>query len=1358
MNKTTRSAIQRATQDARRLLEDEYQAQLQGTFDILLNGKISPKSGGHLNATERICREKLIADIDHREAGGQKKSDAVDSYLREAAFTTLNRFVALKMLEARGLVQECISKKEQSAGFKEFTGLAPGIVQLLDNGYRLYIESLFDEIGREVRVLFDRRDPASLLWPRRQVLNGLLDILNASDLAEVWQEDETIGWVYQYFNSDDERREMRKASQAPRNSRELAVRNQFFTPRYVVEFLTDNTIGRIWYEMRQGDTRLVDECDYLVRRPNEVFLSKGEDPPEESDTDDLTQEELLNKTVYIPHRAKKDPRDLKILDPACGSGHFLLYAFDLLLTVYGEGWQDDNSTTSEVTGCTLREDYPNIDDLMATLPSLILRHNLYGIDIDPRAAQIAAFALWMRTQRAYNETNIPHNNRPTIARTNIVVAEPMPGEKELLQEFTSTLQPKVLGQLVEVVFDKMQLTGEAGSLLKIEEEIRDAIGEAKALWQEGPKPEQLSLFQDDSKIKEEQLQLFDVSGITDEQFWREAEQRIYNSLERYTESSTSAAVFRRKLFANDAIRGFAFIDLCRKKYDAIVMNPPFGESPRATKEWLKRRYGLGRPDLYMCFFFRAAELAAKNGGLIGVISSRTFHTLEFFTSMRRSMLTEGPYLSVLLDTAGGVLDDATVETSIYIVRNILKNNFEDEILFFALDSTIDKDGTLRAILDQLNKGEQAQQLFLKKPSLMSLIPGGSFAYWLPSEFAELFQRYLPFNCNTAVKSLAEDQHREIEDSNTSVILQGLIPGDIGRFCRLEWEVDSTQVGRDGSWVRLLQGGQFRCYWSDEPWMISWKEDGKEIRAFAAQRYGGASRTIKNDGFFFRHAITFPRVSSGFNARVMPSNSAFSDTGMAFVPSNPNDVLKLCAILNSRLVEILTRALHPGRKFEVGHISALPNMVDQIDQEIEGLSSQIFKQAQYTLELSIISLEIRNSQPILPDCNSFQEIYKWFQRSFIDSWSKYSLIQNKIDDLIFNSLGISERTRDFAYRLFLHQLDSKSARPEILYALLPECAKKELIESQVPKPEIIGRRILYSKIRYYTSQINRSAILGADDPGGNEDFSSQLWNLMPWCESEEKNAPQSISSPDEMRSYIRTRFFDDHIKDFSSRPRRAPIYWQIATPSASYSTWLYYHHFTKDTFYAVLNDYVTPKVQHEERKLTNLIQEAGPNSTASQRKDINTQETFIEDLRAFREEIALIAPLWNPNLNDGVIINFAPLWRLTPQHRIWQKECQKCWDKLVVGDYDWSHLSMHLWPERIVPKCATDRSLAIAHDLEEVFWEEDEDGKWHPRDVSKGEIEKLIDERTSSAVKNALNDLLSAPAPAGSRRRSRTRRT
>ena len=243
-----------------------------------------------------------------------------------------------------------------------------------------------------------------------------------------------------------------------------------------------------------------------------------------------------------------------------------------------------------------------------------------------------------------------------------------------------------------------------------------------------------------------------------------------------------------------------------------------------------------------------------------------------------------------------------------------------------------------------------------------------------------------------------------------------------------------------------------------------------------------------------------------------------------------------------------------------------------------------------------------------------------------------------------------------------------------------------------------------------------------------------------------------------RDWFARSFFEFHIKQYSKRRRIAPIYWQLATPSASYSVWLYYHRFTKDTLFRALNEYVEPKVKYEETKLAQMRQDLGPELSTSQRNKLEAQEAFVDELRGFRQELTRVAPLWNPDLNDGVIINFAPLWRLVPQHRQWQKECKVCWDKLVAGDYDWAHLVMQLWPERVVPKCLDDRSLAIAHGLEDEFWIENDNGKWHQRQVDETTVERLIGERTSTAVNAALDDLLSAPVlTTGGTRRTRGRK-
>jgi len=158
-----------------------------------------------------------------------------------------------------------------------------------------------------------------------------------------------------------------------------------------------------------------------------------------------------------------------------------------------------------------------------------------------------------------------------------------------------------------------------------------------------------------------------------------------------------------------------------------------------------------------------------------------------------------------------------------------------------------------------------------------------------------------------------------------------------------------------------------------------------------------------------------------------------------------------------------------------------------------------------------------------------------------------------------------------------------------------------------------------------------------------------------------------------------------------------------------------------------------------------------NTTGQLPKELDSQENFVAELRTFLDEVKHVAPPCKSALDDGVIINFALLWRLVPHHPPRQKDCKIAWDALVDGDYDWSHLAMHLWPEREVPKCAKDRSLAIAHGIEEIFWAEDSDGKWKDRPTPARPLNDLIKECTSSVVKAALDRLLSAPQPGGNSR-------
>jgi hypothetical protein len=765
MDKSLRNSLRIIVTQARKILEEAVKERLQGQFGIRKDGRIEPETAmGHLSEDDKHYREQILAYVKHMQATGFTVQEAVAQIVRAVAFTHLNRLCAYKMMEKRGLVRETVSRSLKSTGFYFYLADHPEDEQLSSGGkqdlaYRHFIEWNNARLSEEIGVLFAPSDPANRLFPAQRVLDEVLTLINSDELRDIWSEDETIGWVYQYFTPKELRDTARNESQAPRNSYELAFRNQFYTPSYVVHFLTDNTLGRIWYEMRQGQTALKEQCRYLVRRPDEVFLAEaknsdlqlaqqwlqGENVPEPSDlflahsvnpcmrtdkfytetevwlnarlreikagcasqlktqelldclffihangrsgqnmltnlqaeieailaelrkrvaaqrNDDRSQEELLRAPFFVAYREVKDPREIKILDPACGSGHFLLYCFDLLISIYLEAY------AAAPVGSRLKQDYRILADLQRALPSLILSHNLHGIDIDPRATQIASLALWLRAQRSYHDLHVEQAEQARIRKSNIVCAEPMPGEQDMLEEFTSTLQPQMLGKLVQIVFDKMKLASDAGSLLKIEEEIKETVLEAKQLWLNRSEAEQLKLWSEqENAIVQQRLT---ETGITDTAFWGEAEEKVIEALHAYATSVSNGKSFARQLFADDAVRGFAFIDICQKRFDVVLMNPPFGESSKPSKTYIEHNYPYTKNDIYAAFVERWLGKLV-NHGTLGAITSRTGFFLTSFQKWREEILLKGAKPIVFADLGHGILDTAMVGTAAYCLETI----------------------------------------------------------------------------------------------------------------------------------------------------------------------------------------------------------------------------------------------------------------------------------------------------------------------------------------------------------------------------------------------------------------------------------------------------------------------------------------------------------------------------------------------------------------------------------------------------------------------------------------------------------------------------------------------------------------
>lgn len=754
---STRRRLQTFVSTARDALTEEFSWQLQQTYGMdPVSGEVAELDRlGDLD-DQRLETALILREIMQHYLGAlanptaQDRHHALDRIVREQAFTVLNRLAALRLMEARGILLESVARGYQSTAFQLYQRVAGSALGETGDAYRVFLFSVFDVFADDLPSLFDRHSPFGRLFPRESTFLRLLDLLNAADLEPLWGEDETIGWVYQYFNSTEERRRMRKESGAPRNSRELAMRNQFFTPRYVVEFLVDNTLARQWIDMSAGRSALADQCRFLVRRPDEAFLGRmSEEPGDpsasiaqaliaedydrlpkfddsengiramiefahcvdayqrfpdpadarvayfdrlrpllheqrfgEATTQELwdglflecradrfgrvgeihqmpwfraTCEEILRRlkepkstTVINRYRPMRDPRTLKLLDPACGSMHFGLYAFDVFFQIYrdswawgAEDWPDvaDRSMDMPPGLSPLHDVYSDEDAFLRDLPRLILEHNIFGVGIDPRSAQIASLALWLRAQRAWHEAGVRREDRPAVGRGHVIAAVAPPAEADLRRELMAGM-----GVLDAELFERtlFLLNGlpELGVLLRAEREVpalvRKIFGGHGAMFQ-----------------------------VEDERQWHKAEARLREALHDFARAT--AGGYRNRLFTEDALEDLRLIDLVGEKFDMVVMNPPFGALSKGVKVELENTYPRSRNDLLAIFVERGIDLLRERGRL-GAITSRTCFFLSRFNVWREDVLMKLAPPAVVADLGQGVMDEAMVEAAAYILE------------------------------------------------------------------------------------------------------------------------------------------------------------------------------------------------------------------------------------------------------------------------------------------------------------------------------------------------------------------------------------------------------------------------------------------------------------------------------------------------------------------------------------------------------------------------------------------------------------------------------------------------------------------------------------------------------------------
>lgn len=615
----------------------------------------------------------------------------MDEYILERSYTYLNRTFFLVRLEILKIQKfPVFLGMKESRGWKEFREFCPNLCKEEDEGYLFLTRQVSDYYARELPGLFlDDSADRSFGIPRSLIFQ-LFQEWNNPDLLSIFQDDTTAGWIYQYWNDPDrEAINDRVKDKGKVQGSEIASATQLFTERYMVEWLIQNSLGNLWLAICRKNgwtTRATTTIETLKKRRivhNQKIQDKAisNDTPLPIETEEeefwkyymereLTEEEIQSSITSI--------REVKLLDPACGSGHFLLYAFYFLLYLYRE---EDRILTSLDANHTALTD--------TEIAKSILENNLHGIDLDARAVQIAVASLYT-TARRYG--------RLQLASLNLVATRPSIGsstEKSTLQEFlvTFTKETKIPMEIAQALIDLLGKSDVLGSLLQVRAEIANQLERFGFLT---PHTED-SIF----SLIEEFVKHHDIG----------------NDLGLFT-------------LGRQLSRGLRLLKLLDQKYDVVVANPPYLSKSKFSSDadWI---FPDGINELYELFMYRILDLVKENS-YYGILSAQNFMFISQFESLRTKLIKESAltaFLHLGSDTFADVLNALGF---IALVGNKNKVVDNSKITILRLERIPYK-------YKQVNSLNQPpKRIYQFDQSKFAEIPGSPMIYWWTETFRQWY--------------------------------------------------------------------------------------------------------------------------------------------------------------------------------------------------------------------------------------------------------------------------------------------------------------------------------------------------------------------------------------------------------------------------------------------------------------------------------------------------------------------------------------------------------------------------------------------------------------------------------------------
>jgi hypothetical protein len=538
---------------------------------------------------------------------------------------------------------------------------------------------------------------------------------------------------------------------------------------------------------------------------------------------------------------------------------------------------------------------------------------------------------------------------------------------------------------------------------------------------------------------------------------------------------------------------------------------------------------------------------------------------------------------------------------------------------------------------------------------------------------------------------------------------GLQSSDDFRWLRCWWESEPGQ-----RFLPYSKGGPYQPYYCDIEMTVDWQEDGRsmEVSKLERLRMGQISANNSrnwNSDFYRRRGLTWPCRSHAFSARVLPSDVVIGNMGPGLFHADDSnaELLALLALLDSHAVAFLlglqVSRIELASKYDAGLVRGVP--CPPLAGSLGTLSA--LAERGWSLMRSLDTVSEVSHAFVVPavlqvDGDSFDAgVLAWGERVAAVE-SELGRVQSEIDELCFELYGISDEDRraitegfgvtdsdddeggsddddesgseveldpvglaaglvSWAIGVAVGRFDVRLATGEREWPVepdpfdpLPVCSPGMLtgddglpLESPPDGYPIVPSPVL------------------VDDPGHELDLTARVRSVFDVVFGDQADAWWSdvgavLDTKNGVEGWLRRGFFDHHLKTYSKSRRKAPIMWPIGTKSGSYRVWLYAHQVTNDTLFRVLGDVVEPKLATEQRRLSDVTQEYGPSPSASQRRTLDAQQSLVDELIELRDELRAVAPLWHPDLNDGIVIVLAPLWRLFAHHRAWSKELRDRW--------------------------------------------------------------------------------------------------